>query len=178
MNTKRCKIAKLTILIMVLLLLLVSKTYAAEVLIFSENFESKDALKNWKVYGNSVEIVTKQDGSGSCVKISKDNRRDWTNISKEFRHVKGTLRFEAQIQCKDIVRGDKNWDRGKFQAVVKIDGKDVDWPADDFHEDSGFIKRQFRVFDLTGKETVVLRIGLQNAKGTVWVDDIKVFHEP
>jgi hypothetical protein len=53
------------------------------------------------------------------------------------------------------------------------------YPANaDFDDTSGFVPRRFELRDLTGKETVTLRIGLQNAKGTVWVDDIKVFHEP
>ena len=177
MRKKPVNIIFFIILILIQLFLMINITHGAEKEILNEQFESVTALRNWNVNGAEVKIVAKKDGNGYCVKIHKESRNGFTYISKDFRNVKGNLRFEAQIQSQNIVRGDKNWDRGKFQAVVTVDGKDVSWPADDFHEDSGFIKRQFRIFDLTGQEKVTLRIGLQNARGTIWVYDIRGFLE-
>ena len=77
-----------------------------------------------------------------------------------------------------VVRGSKDFHRGKFQAVVIVNGKEVEWPDDDFEGTFAWLPKRFQLLDLTGKEKVVLRIGLQNAKGTVFVDKIRVFHIP
>ena len=144
-------------------------------LIFREGFD--EGLKGWKTEGLNIEIVTTAE-SNKYLKISRDDRRGFTYISRKFVGYKGTLVFEANIKFDDVIPGNKNFHRGKFQAVVIVDGREVDWPDADFEGISPWMPRRFQVFDLTGKETVVLRIGLQNAKGTVFVDDIKVHHVP
>lgn len=141
--------------------------------IFQDGFD--EGLKKWNTAGSSIEISL-TEASNKYLKIYRDNRRGFTYISKEFVGYKGTLVFEANIKSEDVITGNKNFHRGKFQAVVVVNGHEVDWPDDDFKGTFPWMPRRFQVFDLTGKETVILRIGLQNAKGTIFVDDIKVHH--
>jgi hypothetical protein len=143
--------------------------------LFREKFDG--GLEKWKTVGEDIKIVTTED-SNKYLKISRNDRREFTYISKEFVGCKGTLLFEANIKFYQVVPGDKNIHRGKFQAVVIVDGREVDWPDADFEGTSPWMPRKFRVLDLTGNERVILRIGLQNAKGTVFVDDVNVYCTP
>lgn len=141
-----------------IVLLLVSNSHAIEPLVFK--FNNNESLKDWTITGSTVEIVPKEDGSGNWVKISRDNRRGGTYISKKFiikdGKFRGNMRFEATIQNKGIVKGENNWDRGKFQVILKDGDKPDEYPANaDFHEDSGAIKRRFTLYDLSGNETVI-----------------------
>lgn len=163
--------------IVVLIFQVNGNSYAQDKLppIFKESFDK--GLDGWhKEYKEgSIEIVTTAEGN-KYLKISKDSRRGFTYISRDFVGYKGTLEFVANIKFDNVVRGNHNFHRGKFQAVVYVDGRDVDYPDADFEGTSPWMPRRFKVFDLTGKETVVLRIGLQDAKGTIFVDDIEVYN--
>lgn len=144
--------------------------------IFCEDFDH--GLKKWKTRGAKLEIESANETQNKYLKISRDDRKGFTCISREFSNYSGTLRFEARIEAQNIVPGDKDFQKGKFQAVVFVDGREVSWPNDDFEGTSKEIIRRFRIFDLTGKENILLRIGLQNAKGAVLVDEIEVFNDP
>jgi len=66
----------------------------------------------------------------------------------------------------------------KFQAVLYDKQGKVSYPsADDFEGTFGWTQRKFKILDLVEGETIELRIGLQNAKGTMYVDETKVFYE-
>lgn len=144
---------------------------------FYGNFSN--GLRDWEVSGEEVKAI-KDNVYGNCVQISRTTRTDSTYITKKFKARPGTLRFSAMIQSKDIVgAGNQHWERGKFQGILYTSDRKKSYPADDDFEGTfGWKERKFKIVDLVGTETVELRIGLQNAKGTIWVAEIKVFYEP
>ena len=143
-------------------------------MVFNETFDK--GLKGWKKHGSLLEIVHHKK-QGSYLKLTQHKRRGFTYISRDFTGYSGTLRFEALIQSENVIPGSQKYYRGKFQAVIIAKGKEMDWISDDFEGTFGWSHKTFQVFDLDGSETVVLRIGLQNAKGSMCIDKIKVFHE-
>jgi hypothetical protein len=148
----------------------------AQEVIFTENFEN--GLKNWKITDEKVEIVTSKE-YGKCVRISKTNRRGFTHITHKFPARRGKYTFHAMIQSENVVPGEKRYECGKFQAVVYDNrGRKTDYyPGDDFEGTFGWSPRKFEALDFEGTETLELRIGLQNAKGAVYVDQIEVLYE-
>lgn len=94
-----------------------------------------------------------------------------TFVSKEFPNRPGTLRFEAMIKSDNVEVGEREYYRGKFQGYIK--GNKEYYPEDDFDGTFGWSPRKFYMKDLTQKEVVIFRIGLQNAKGAFYVDEIK-----
>ncbi|MBK8113871.1 MAG: hypothetical protein IPK44_04620 [Candidatus Accumulibacter sp.] len=146
---------------------------------FQDGFE--EGLGNWHPNQERIEIVGSNCFEGSkCVRIERENGRGYTYIGRVFRvPSRGTLRIEAKIRAEGVVPGVKNYQRGKFVAVVIENGKEVDWPNADFEGTiSQWVPRAVTIPDLDPSIDVDMRIGLQNAKGVVFVDDVKAFFTP
>ncbi len=145
-------------------------------LIFYENFEK--GLKDWRKYGSTIQIVQGEQ-QGKYIKISRKDSKAKTYIHQDFTGYSGTLIFEAMIKSDNIVPGEFYYCRGKFLAQVDFKNGDTTWHDDDFEGTiNEWTSRRFEVNDLEGTETVILTIGLQEAKGIVYVDEVKVYHEP
>lgn len=146
-------------------------------IIFEDDFERSNPFIWWEKNGNYI-VPMEREGGGRCIKIYRENDWDFTYISKDFRKIKGNIVIEAEIQAENIVPNpDANQYKGKIQAMILVNGIPVAHPKENFVGTFGFEKKLFRVSSLTGKETIVLRIGLQNVTGTMWVDNVKVYFD-
>ncbi|MFO7803291.1 MAG: hypothetical protein R6V55_13450 [Desulfovermiculus sp.] len=135
-------------------------------------------LSDWQVHRAGGMISPLVSGIVPLLEISRFSRRDFTYIRKDFSLEKdGNLRFEAMIAAKDVVPGGKNYHRGKFQAALLEDGKMVSWFHDDFQGTTAWKNRSFHVFDLKAGQQIALRIGLQNAKGQVFVKEVRGYFQ-
>ncbi len=146
-------------------------------LIFHENFEN--GIKGLEKRGKTIQLV-KDTIYGTSVKISRTNRRGFTDLTKKFTGYSGTLIFEAMLRWENVVQGYKDYYRGRFiTEVIGLDGEKWYPSAGDFDgtQDDWMFKR-LEVLDLDGTESVELMIGLLNAKGTVYLDEVKVYHQP
>jgi hypothetical protein len=154
-----------------------SENMANSQMIFFDDFEN--GLKGWSSNGSRIELIDGGDEHGRYARISRQKRTDFTHLSKKFSGYSGTLTFEALIKSENVVPGtSKPYHRGKFQSIVYA-GNQKFYPSnDDFQGTFDWTLKRFQVLDLDGSETVVLRFGLQNAKGIMCIDNIKVFHEP
>ncbi len=146
---------------------------------FQDGFES--GLGNWHPKLGKIEVIDVGCIEGNkCVRIQRENGRGYTFIARAFRvPSRGTLRFEAKMRADNVVPGAQNFHRAKFVAVVIEGQTEVDWPNADFEGSlNEWITRTVVVPDLDPSVTVELRVGLQNAKGTVYLDDVRVFFTP
>lgn len=135
-------------------------------------------LSEWQVHRAGGVISPLMSGTLPLLEISRFSRRDFTYIRKDFSlEADGNLRFEAMIAAKDVVPGGKNYHRGKFQAALLQGGKMVSWFHDDFQGTTAWEKRSFHVYDLKAGQEVALRIGLQNAKGKIFVKEVKGYFQ-
>ena len=157
-------------------------TSGDEKLIFSEDFEKgRDSLKEWDQLSSKIEIVECGE-YGKCVKISRRDRNGSTILTKKFRGISGTLRFEVMIQAEDVVKGQQPFESGKLHVVVENPGN-TDWTkakfyANDFEGSFDWIFKSIEVVDLDGTKDVKFQTGLQSAKGAMYIDNVKVYHRP
>lgn len=154
-------------------------TSAQEQPVFADGFES--GLENWRKTEERIEQVSQGCFEGtSCVKISRNDRRGYTHISRSFRvNAPGTLKFQARFRAENMVVGSEDFHTGKFIGVVIDGGREISWPNDDIRTSiDGWELRSFEVVDLDPSLKVDLRIGLQNAKGSLFVDDVRAMFIP
>ena len=157
-------------------------TSGDEKLIFSEDFEKgRDSLKEWDQLSSKIEIVECGE-YGKCVKISRRDRNGSTILTKKFRGISGTLRFEVMIRAEDVVKGQQPFESGKLHVVVENPGN-TDWTkakfyANDFEGSFDWIFKSIEVVDLDGTKDVKFQTGLQSAKGAMYIDNVKVYHRP
>lgn len=137
-------------------------------------------LGNFAVNGESISLMDDCFGVQRCVKISRSNMRGYTFISRAFRVPgPGSLNIEVVLRADDVVPGAQMYHRGKVVAVLSENGKEVDWPNADFDGTiSQWAPRTILVPDVDQSVSVDLRIGLQNATGTIYVDKVNVSFAP
>lgn len=150
----------------------------ADTVIFSDDFEEGAAAlrSQWerKLDNDGEVIIGEANERGKVVCISRNDRNGLTFITHGLPPVTGSVRIEAEIQAEQVMTGSRDFKGGQFHAVVIIGGKEVAWPKADFDASFGWTPLTFDVFDLTPSKVVVLRIGLQQGKGKVCVNDVKV----
>lgn len=158
--------------------LLLSMHAHAESIIFSDDFEGGPGTlrSQWeRKRDNGGEIVIGEEKArGKVVCISRDNRNGLTLITHRLPPINGSVRIEAEIQADQVMTGASNFKGGQFHAVVIVNGKEVAWPKSDFDGSFGWIPMAFDVFDITPSMAVLLRIGLQQGKGKVCIDNVKI----
>lgn len=146
---------------------------------FNDDFEA--GTNHWAKHGSEIALYERCGSEeNSCVRIWRYNPWGYTFISRSFRvPSKGSLRIEGQVFSCDIVPGNKQYERGKFIAVLISHGKEIGYLDADFDGNSKeWIPRSIYVPRLDPSIDVDLRIGLQNATGCVYVDNVKVFFIP
>lgn len=148
-------------------------------LVYSNDFDN--GLGDFRKTDKKIQLTSQACAQGSkCVHISRENRRAYTHISRFFRVSQpGTLRFQARMKTQNLVPGTEDYHRAKFVGVVIEGGKEISWPNDDISTSTdAWELRSFDVIDLDPSVKVDLRIGLQNAKGSLFVDDLEVYFIP
>lgn len=85
---------------------------------FHDGFE--EGLKNWYPKEAKIEIVQDNCAEGNkCVRIERENSRGYTFIGRRFQvPSSGSLRLEAKIRAEGVTVGGKEYQRGKFVAVL------------------------------------------------------------
>ena len=149
-------------------------------LIFSEDFE-KGIQKNkgWEKDGNKIEVVDCGQEYGKCVKVSRTSPAAWTSLRKKFTELSGTLIFEAMVKVESIVPGEKEWHRARFDTEISKPGEEQKrYPGHYYGEPFDWTLERFEADYLDGTETVELMISVLYTKGTIYVDNIKVYHRP
>ena len=149
-------------------------------LIFSEDFE-KGIQKNkgWEKDGNKIEVVDCGQEYGKCVKVSRTSPAAWTSLRKKFTRLSGTLIFEAMVKVESIVPGEKEWHRARFDTEISKPGEEQKrYPGHYYGEPFDWTLERFEADYLDGTETVELMISVLYTKGTIYVDNIKVYHRP
>lgn len=164
------------------LVVLLTPTTSADTL-YSDGFEG--GLSAWAKNGedgsSKITLISNGCASGNrCLEISKEKRRGFTFVGQTFRApTAGQLTVSAMIRAPSLTTGSAEYYTGKFQAVVYDHGKEIDWPHADIREPvQEWVPRTFSVNDLSAGEEVMVRIGLQNAKGVLQVDDVKLTFVP
>ena len=140
------------------------------------DFETKSQLSEWVSTGGDILLETnKKHKQKSAVKISRTNTWDFNRISRNYENIKGSLVVEAMIQGENIIQGNKSYHTGLLEAVIIVKGKEVGYVKEKLLGTFNFKKFKIKVDDLTGDETVKVRVGLHHAKGILWIDDIKIY---
>jgi hypothetical protein len=144
-----------------------------------DGFES--GLGRWKASGSGISLVTEGcRGSGKCVLIERINSRDMSVITRQFTPPSpGRMTLTAYVKASNVSVGEKYYERGKFIVALVEDGRECCWRDNDFDGTlTSWTRRKIVVNDVTPSTPLILRIGLQYAKGQVFVDDVKVEFEP
>jgi hypothetical protein len=133
-------------------------------------------LEDWqyKTYSNSNSIDIVEVDSDRVIKIeSKKGRNEVFMVSPHITGP-GIYVFEGKVKGVNLIqRGSENFYRGKFQGVIFENGKEVDWPDDDFLTTGGWVERYVKVH-LDPGETVAFRVGLQKTQGVIYVKDLRI----
>jgi hypothetical protein len=152
----------------------------SEQLLASFDFESSDSLKEWTQVknGGEIERVQNPENNGWCIKIDRKNKNAFVRISQKFIFKKPeSLRIEAIIKANNIIAGKgESFHTGQLQAMIKENGQEVSHPSAKFTGTFDFQKKIVYA-DVGENQELVVRVGLQNAKGTMWVDDILIYRE-
>lgn len=150
----------------------------ADTVIFSDDFEEGAAAlrSHWerKLDNGGEIIIGEASERGKVVCISRNDRNGLTFITHRLPSVTGSVRVEAEIQSEQVMTGSSDFKGGQFHAVVVVGSKEVAWPKADFDGSFGWTPLTFNIFDLDPNKVVVLRIGLQQGKGKVCVNNVKV----
>lgn len=145
---------------------------------YSYGFESD--LAGWAENGTdtgSVSIISEGCPEGKkCVRISKTDRIGYTFIGRRFSvPSNGTLILSAKVRVPSLAKGQLFYHIAKFQAAIIRDGREISWPNDDISTPvSTWIQRTIKAVDLKPTDEIRLRIGLQDARGIIDVDDVVV----
>jgi hypothetical protein len=146
---------------------------------FFDSFEN--GLHNWAKHGDKIEIVKFQGiDTNLFAKIVIDDPWGYTFISRSFNvPSKGQLRIEGKVWSSNVVPGVRPYFRGKFIAVVLDRGKEIAYYDADFEGTSGqWVPKIIIIPDLDPRFVVDLRLGIQNATGIAYFDDIHVCFIP
>lgn len=176
MKTKRS--LTLVAIIVTLMLLTSNKIYAGTV-VEAEDFEK--GLGKWKQSGQVISVQKSGCRSGTnCVLIERSNARDLTVISQLISVPRrGRVTLSGYVKASNVSVGQKFYERGKFVASIIENKSECCWKDDDFDGSiPDWTERRIVIDDVEPSTPVMLRIGLQNAKGSVLVDDIKITFEP
>lgn len=147
-------------------------------LIFQEDFEHGIQRKIWEKDGEKIELVN-DPIYGQCVKVSRTSPGGWTQLRKKFKGYSGTLVFEAMVKVETIVPGKEEWHRARFDTEISKPGeKQKQYPGHYYDETFDWTLESFEADYLDGSETVELMISVLQTKGTIYVDNIKVYHLP
>lgn len=126
-------------------------------------------FKFWDVEGEGVVV------ENDHISISSSKGRGAVFIKSQKINVPGTYKMVAMVKAIDIVRvGTKNYERGKFQAVIFESEREVDWPDSDFEGNHDWQTKSVEGRISDRSESLLFRIGLQRASGTVLVRDIHI----
>lgn len=147
-------------------------------LIFQEDFEKGIQRGVWEKDGEKIEVA-KDPIYGQCVKVSRTSPGGWTSLRKKFKGYSGTLVFEAMVKVETIVPGKEDWHRARFDTEISKPGeKQKRYPGHYYDETFDWTLERFEADYLDGSETVELMISVLQTKGTIYVDNIKVYHLP
>jgi hypothetical protein len=152
--------------------------YAGAVL-EEEGFEK--GLGNWKQSGQVISVQSGGCRSGNkCILIERSNARDLTVISQLISVPRrGRLTLSGYVKASNVSIGSKFYERGKFVASIFENKSECCWKDDDFDGSMpDWIERRIVIDDVEPSTPVMLRIGLQNAKGAVLIDDVSIKFEP
>lgn len=115
----------------------------------------------------------------NCIKISRSTRGR-TFITKKFEaQFDGDYGFKTRIKATNIITGDKRYERGKFQVRLfdswgkNLSAKRNYYPNADFNDIPNWQPLVFTVENVKKGEVMEIRIGLQEAKGTVLLSDFE-----
>jgi hypothetical protein len=150
--------------------------------LFSDDFEN--GIKKWAINTRDSGVIsTLSEGcpqSRKCLRITNNDRNSYVYIGRRFIiRGPGSLSFSAMFRVPSLEKGAEFFHVAKFQAAIIRDGREINWPNDDIYSPvSGWVERRFKALDLKSGDEVLLRIGLQNAKGVVDVDDVQVIFTP
>ena len=146
-------------------------------LIFSENFEKGIQRNIWQKDGNTIEL-SQDPVYGKCVKISRTSPGRWTSLRKKFKGYSGTLVFEAMIKVEHVEPGKESWHRARFATEITSQSGEQRWPGILYGETFDWSLERFEAPYIEDTEVVELMFSLLFAKGTIYVDEVKVYHIP
>jgi len=130
-------------------------------------------LKGWKQEGSGISLMTADNGE-RYVRIIRQHRRTSSFIQKEFRSVQGNLMVKCRLKGEGIQSGLKAYQRGKVQAIVRAGREAPVYISEEFDGDVEWVTKEIAVPDLQKGDKVTLRIGLENASGTLLIDDVEI----
>jgi len=140
--------------------------------LLSDDFSK--GLGRWKREGHKVKVF--REGDNKCIMIRRKHNKGSTFIKKVFKGYEGDLIFKARIKVEDFELGAEEYDNVKFQGRLLKKGKFTGFESHNLKESGDWLDVTFDVNDLTRKDETILMIGLQNAKGTIYIDDVEVIH--
>ena len=147
-------------------------------LIFHEGFEKGIQRNVWEKDGEKIEVVN-DPIYGQCARISRRSPGGWASLRKKFRGYSGKLIFEAMIKIESIIPGKEEWQCARFDAVIsKPTKQQKQYPGHNYDKTFDWTLERFETDSLDGSETVELMISVLQTKGTIYIDEIKVYHLP
>lgn len=146
--------------------------------LFADGFEN--GLKDWglnkEASGNISLTSTGCPGNTQCVKIVNSDVNSFVYIGRRFAvRSPGSILVKAKLRVPTLNKGSEFYHVAKFQAAIIRDGHEINWPNSDIYSPvAGWVARSFKAAGLRNGDEVFIRIGLQNAAGTLEVDDVQV----
>ncbi len=148
-------------------------TRAAQLL--SEDFETRGAWRE-NVRGRGSIALAPGGVHGKCLKIvSEDQALVYYSLKLDPRKVRGkSILVRCKIRTKDVVQGPKTYSTAKVHIGVKVPDRRTLNFATRFTGTTDW-RDVFLAADIpVDAREVVLDLGMQNATGTAWYDDLIV----
>ena len=151
---------------------------AAASVLFADGFEN--GLNNWGLNKEASGTISLTSAgcpdNAQCVKIVNSDVNSFVYIGRSFTvRSPGSLLVKAKLRVPTLIKGTEFYHVAKFQAAIIRDGQEINWPNSDIYSAvAGWVPRSFKASGLRNGDEVLIRIGLQNAVGTVEVDDVQV----
>lgn len=132
-------------------------------------------MNSWTQKIGSGKIIA--DRELGLVKISSQGYGETYLENKFYDATPGIYRLVAQMKFHNVKKyGNKNYERGKFQAIVMQGNNEKYHPDNDFLGSQDWHTREVTV-SIRKNQYPYFRIGFQEATGVIYIRDIKIYKE-
>ncbi|NCC51221.1 MAG: hypothetical protein EOM20_08405 [Spartobacteria bacterium] len=138
--------------------------------VLTEDFSK--GLGRWITEGHKVKIYRGEDNK--CAMIQRRNTKDSAFLKWSFKGYEGDLVFKARIKVENFEQGEEDYHNVKFQARRLSNNVFKGYDSHNLEADTDWAEFTFDVNGVKQGDETILMIGLENAAGIVYVDDIEV----
>ena len=161
---------------MVLLTMAVFHVFSADDVVFSEGFDTPEAVAKYGP-GDGISFVPEGGAGGSgCIRFHRDTVGDsWLLIPIDPAELRGrAIQVEAMMKAEKIAKPSPGYMGPKLMLNLQSPGENSHSEQEKVH--GTYDWRKFQVFAQAASdvEKAVLAIGIQHGQGTLYMDDVKI----